>query len=100
MIQLNLIEDYLLDNEQRMRVPHHMVPQPCDAHLRHSQAQAELYEQTATRHAHRNGYNDGSLKRWPGDITNRKPQILWVSIRNRSILKIYTGQEGIDQHSR
>jgi transposase-like protein len=74
MVPIQIIRDYLIDNEEGMKL---LLPWFLNLVMQVEaleQAGAEHYERTETRKGYRNGYKERSLKTRVGKLTLKKPQ--------------------------
>ena len=83
MIPLELLEDYLIDQEDGLKKLLtwflNLVMQLESA----EQIEAEPYQRIESRKAHRNGYKERSLKTRVGELQLKKPQFREISFKTK-----------------
>lgn len=83
MIPLQLLEDYLIDQEDGLK---HLLTWFLNLVMQLEALQqvgAEPYERNASRKAHRNGYKERSLKTRVGELKLKKPQFREISFETK-----------------
>ena len=83
MKPLELIEDYLIDQEEGIKKLLTWFLNLVMQNEALKQLGAEPYQHTKTRKAHRNGYKGRSLKTRVGEITLQKPQFREFSFETK-----------------
>lgn len=83
MNPMNLIEDYLVDQEEGLKKLLTWFLNLVMQFEALEQIEAEPYERADSRKAHRNGYKDRSLKTRVGELKLRKPQFREVPFQTK-----------------